>query len=142
MNPKTSKDKPEPSKDKPSDGGRRKSLGRAGEEAAIRYLEEKKYKILVRNYRQRSGEIDIIATRGRLLVFFEVKSLLGPGGDPEAYSMRQQRRLAELSECFLAQNAVSLPAEYDVRYDYIRVGRGVDGRLMVLEHIEDAFRPV
>ena len=49
-------------------------LGRRGEEAAVRLLLAKGYTILARNWRVRSGELDIVARDGRTLVFVEVKT--------------------------------------------------------------------
>ena len=49
------------------------SLGQFGEEQAARYLRRRFYSILERNYRCRFGEIDLIAKRGGVLAFVEVK---------------------------------------------------------------------
>jgi putative endonuclease len=57
-------------------------LGRRGEEAAARYLAGRGLRILARNYRSRSGEIDIVAADGRGLVLVEVKSATEGGRDP------------------------------------------------------------
>ncbi len=48
--------------------------GLSGEDAACQYLEQKGYKILRRNFRCYSGEIDIIAAKGQTLSFIEVKT--------------------------------------------------------------------
>ena len=48
--------------------------GQWAEDLATRYLEEAGYDVLQRNYRCALGEIDIIARRGGLLVFIEVKA--------------------------------------------------------------------
>lgn len=50
------------------------NLGKRGEEIAANYLENKGFKILERNFRCRTGEIDIVAALGRVLVFVEVKT--------------------------------------------------------------------
>lgn len=47
--------------------------GHTAETLACDYLLQKGLRIIERNYRQRSGEIDIIARQGALLVFIEVK---------------------------------------------------------------------
>ena len=52
----------------------RQQLGRKGEELAAAYLQKKGYCILERNFRCRRGEIDIVASRGKTLVFVEVKT--------------------------------------------------------------------
>ena len=64
----------------------KKQLGFLGEERVVNFLVEKKYQILFRNWRTKSGEIDIIALdfsnpKGVTLVFVEVKTL--PSGNPE-----------------------------------------------------------
>lgn len=62
----------------------RKVLGNQGEEIASKFLQEKGYKILQRNFHSRFGEIDIIAQEGNTLVFVEVKTRWGQSfGLPE-----------------------------------------------------------
>lgn len=51
------------------------NTGRLGEELATRYLEEKGFVITARNFRQKWGEIDIIAVFGGTTHFVEVKSV-------------------------------------------------------------------
>lgn len=54
-----------------------KNIGQIGEDIACNFLVKKKYKILFRNYRQKSDEIDIIARSfDRILVFIEVKTMV------------------------------------------------------------------
>ena len=128
----------------PGEGKRRKSLGAAGESVARRYLEDKGFRILRANYRDRTGEIDLIAYGRRMLVFCEVKTRLGDDHveDPlEDYSDSQQERLVSMSEKFLVENHETLPLDLDVRYDLLIVGDRRDGSLEVKKHIADAFRP-
>ncbi len=49
-------------------------IGRLGEEAVCKYLTERGYSIVERNYRIKGGEIDIIADNGDYIAFVEVKS--------------------------------------------------------------------
>ncbi len=51
-----------------------KEIGNLGEELAAQYLISAGYKILERNVREHIGEIDMIARKGKVLVFVEVKS--------------------------------------------------------------------
>jgi len=52
-------------------------IGQIGEDCAVKYLENRGYKILERNYRKKYGEIDIIALKDSILHFVEVKSKSG-----------------------------------------------------------------
>lgn len=49
-------------------------IGKLGEDIAVKYLEENDYYIVERNYRNKFGEIDIIAEKDNYTVFIEVKS--------------------------------------------------------------------
>jgi putative endonuclease len=53
---------------------KRQKIGEIGEEVASKYLATNNYEILDRNYTQKIGEIDIIAKRGNIIYFIEVKS--------------------------------------------------------------------
>lgn len=57
--------------------------GSIGEAVAVRFLEKKGYALIARNYRKPWGEIDIIAEKGGVVRFIEVKALSIP---PEAIS--------------------------------------------------------
>ena len=52
----------------------KQKIGKKGEDAAVKYLLEKGYKILDRNYRSKRNEIDIVASYRGIIVFVEVKS--------------------------------------------------------------------
>ena len=92
-------------------------LGRRGEEAAVRLLLAKGYTILARNWRIRSGELDIVARDGRTLVFVEVKTRRRSGfyrpGDN--LSLRQMRRnfRAALFYCRVIGKPL-LPGRFDL----------------------------
>jgi len=77
-------------------------LGQRGEEAACRYLKKQGYNIVARNYRCRSGEIDVIAIIENQIVFVEVKTRhsLHFGSPAEAVSKEKMRHLIICTECF------------------------------------------
>ena len=77
--------------------------GRAGEAAAAFLLEEKNMQILERNFRSRSGEVDIVAQDGETLVFIEVKTWSSYGIDAleQALDTKKQRKIIETSKYFL-----------------------------------------
>lgn len=51
-----------------------KLLGEKGEQAVVAWLKKQKYSILAQNYRTKWGEIDVIATKGDVVAFIEVKT--------------------------------------------------------------------
>jgi putative endonuclease len=90
--------------------------GRQGERAAERHLKKNGYKILVRNYRSRWGEIDLVCRHDGNLVFVEVKarkpdSLLAP---IQAVNSSKRRRLARTAQAYVNELSVSPPARFDV----------------------------
>jgi len=114
----------------------RPGLGRCGEDAACGVYEQLGFEIVERNHRCSLGEIDVIARRGNLLVFCEVKTRrTDRWGDPsEAVHPRKQARLRRLAGHWLATNA---PGSVSVRFDVVSVIVR-DGRTEV-EHLPDAF---
>jgi putative endonuclease len=56
---------------------RRRSVGRLGEDLATDLLGREGYKLVERNWRDRTGEIDIVARDGECWVFVEVKARHG-----------------------------------------------------------------
>ncbi len=95
----------------------RVALGKTGEDLACRELTRRGYAILARRWRQRAGEIDIIARDGDTIVFVEVKARDGGafGAAAEAVSPAKQRRLAQLAIMFLSRNRlVNCRCRFDV----------------------------
>ena len=113
-----------------------KITGNAGEKKAADYLTGKGYSILARNWRTKSGEIDIIAVKDETLVFVEVKSL--PNGTNELLQTELNRgklqRIVKTSKRFLL-NHRQYSNSY-VRYDVIVID--MPGMPDVY-HIENAF---
>lgn len=117
-------------------GLNRRSAGDWGEDLALRFLEERGYKLVERNYRTRYGEIDLILRIGQSLVFVEVKLRRGRGfGDPlEAVTPRKQEAIRSMAEQYLA--------EYEPEYDELRfdaVGILAGGGPPEIHHVEGAF---
>ncbi|HEY3175446.1 MAG TPA: YraN family protein [Candidatus Polarisedimenticolia bacterium] len=120
----------------------RQDLGLSGEELAAEHLASRGYKILARRYRTRLGEIDLVAALGGLLVFVEVKARRGGGfGAPaEAVHARKQARIMRVAQLFLLERLPRGEVEPSCRFDVISI-TWEPGRLAVIDHIEDAFRP-
>lgn len=116
---------------------RRSILGRKGEDLAAEFLERKGFRILARNYRQRLGEIDIIARAGDCVVFVEVKTRQGGGkyAPAEAVTRRKQLQIARVAQYYLA---VSRQQDFPSRFDVVTVETAMDGNHRI-DHLVNAF---
>src|SRR5947209_19564754 len=87
---------------------RRVVLGKTGEDLACGELQRRGYAILARRWRQRTGEIDIVARDGATLVFVEVKAREGHafGEAAEAVTAWKRRRLTRLALEYLARERI------------------------------------
>lgn len=114
------------------------ALGKWGEDLAVRHLEALGYEVLVRNWRCREGELDIVARAGGVLAFVEVKTRSGTAfGEPaEAVDRRKARRLHVLAARWLAEGRP--PGWHDLRFDVISVVRR-NGSAPEVRHLLGAF---
>jgi putative endonuclease len=104
----------------------RQILGKTGEDLACRELERRGYAIVARRYRQRSGELDIIARDGPTLVFIEVKARDGRafGEAVEAVTPVKRRRITELAVDYMMRHHLSdCPCRFDVVSIHFDSGR-------------------
>lgn len=83
-----------------------REVGKRGEEIAAKYLQEKGYKILERNYSTKFGEIDLIASKNNILSFVEVKLKQNEDfGTPEEMIGRGKlARVQHMAEFYLLEN--------------------------------------
>ena len=111
--------------------------GPQGEDIAVSYLEKQGYIVLVRNYRQRFGEIDIVAEDDGVLVFIEVKTRKNNryGSPFEAVDVRKQKKLSLMAQDYISRNKMENRA---ARFDVVAVLLKNDSCSEV-ELIRDAF---
>ena len=120
----------------------RQRLGRRAEDLVAARLQRVGWRLVERNFRTRSGEIDLICLDGRTLVFVEVKagrksSRIGPERPAFAVGRRKQLRLRRLAREWIAERrGPSGVAGY--RFDVVGVSFGPDGFADV-DHIRNAF---
>jgi putative endonuclease len=123
----------------------RRALGALGERLAAEHLRRAGYRIIERNYRTRYGELDIVATGARCLVFCEVKTRVrGRANGPSPFDsigMVKRSRVRQMAAQWLAERRpeVDVPAAPELRFDAIGVSLSPSGRLLSLDHLEDAF---
>jgi putative endonuclease len=124
--------------------GLKKETGILGENLAEKYLQQKNYIIVQKNFRTRSGEIDIIAISPdrKYLCFVEVKtrkqSSFGP--PEEAVDERKIKKIMRVAEEFLFLYHKIYDFEIknlNIRFDVISVEIAYDD--VKIEHIENAF---
>jgi putative endonuclease len=128
---------------------RRLATGRRGEDLAAEHLRRLGYSILARNLRGAHGEIDLIAADESAIAFVEVKTTRlkahGARQAPiapaplERLSARQRHRLRGLALSWLRERAPGSPRADTVRFDAIGVVIDAGGKLLALEHVENAW---
>jgi putative endonuclease len=117
----------------------RHRLGSVGERLAAEHLERRGFTILARNHHTRWGELDLVARDERRLVFCEVKTRrLGSSGPFDGLREAQRRRVRRMAAAWLAEQREP-PRGRELRFDAIGVTIDATGRLVALEHLENAF---
>ncbi len=96
---------------------RAENFGRLGENLASLYLRLKLYSIVAKRVKTHVGEIDLIAKKGKSLVFVEVKMRKSQDNLEQALEAVNKRRISRAAGLFLSQN--SKYYDYDLRFDVI-----------------------
>lgn len=110
-------------------------LGKWGEEEVIAHLVKNEYAIVEHNWRMNHLEIDIIASKGRDIVFVEVKTRREKGSRPEdAINARKISNMVRAANVYLRAHRVDLNARFDV------AAISGDPHDFELLYMEDAFR--
>ena len=111
--------------------------GRFYEGLAVCLLRSKGYAVIGRNLRGRRGtssEIDIIAVKGDILVFAEVKYRKRRDDTYTAITEKSKQRIINAASLFVAAHPEY--ADYEIRFDAV-----LFSGLFTVEHIKEAFRP-
>ena len=107
-------------------------VGVSAESRAAAYLTGRGYAIAARRFKSPVGEVDIVARRGRELIFVEVKARHRLDDAAWSVTPRQQKRIVAAAEAWLADHPDD--GTCDIRFDVILVAR--NGRA---QHIAAAF---
>jgi len=100
-----------------------KDVGKIGEEIAVKFLKEKGYQILDRNYRfqipgdLQRGEIDIVAKKGDTISFVEVKALKDPKIEifpEEKVNFSKSRKIIFAAQHWLTKNKIPLNSKWQI----------------------------
>lgn len=119
--------------------GRNNIVGAWGESVAAEYLRKKHYKLIATNYKTRFGEIDLIVSNNKYLVFVEVKLRKSDSfaNAFEYVDQYKQNRLHITAEIYLSANSSALQPRFDVIEIY--APEGTLTKKPKINHIEDAF---
>jgi putative endonuclease len=113
-------------------------LGDRGEQAAARFLRRRGMRVLLRGYRTRFGEIDLIARDGDTLVFVEVKARR-QGVPAEAVTSEKERRITLTALQFLRKHHL---LEVRSRFDVVAIVWPDERGEPQIEHFPNAFEAV
>lgn len=114
------------------------AIGKKGEQIALEYLQDRGYLILVKNFRCKIGEIDIIAKDREVVVFVEIRTVtsaqFGPAYNTVTYSKQQHVKRTALFYISV-NNLVNTQFRFDV------IGITLDRQTgdHHLDHIQNAF---
>ena len=111
--------------------------GRLYEQAAADRMTAEGYSIVTRNYRSRYGEIDIIASDGKFLVFAEVRARKIGAPVSAIYSITRAKihKICKTAMMYLSENKTGLQPRFDV----IAVTISPAGDILEYNHIKNAF---
>ena len=121
----------------------RQRIGRAAEDLVAARLASSGWELLERNARTRYGELDIVAFDGEALVFVEVKagrmgSAFGPERPVLSVDWRKQLRIRRLATAWMGERR-GIRRYAEIRFDAVGVTFDRGGRMLDVEHIENAF---
>ena len=99
----------------------KRQVGTQYESMAVQYLTEAGYHILERNFRCRTGEIDIIAKDGAYLVFVEVKYRASAtcGSALEAVDYRKQQSILRVAQYYMVSHGYG--TQTNCRFDVVAI---------------------
>ena len=111
--------------------------GVPGESLACRHLEGSGFVILARNYRCRSGEVDVIARHGEVTVFVEVKERHGAshGAGCDSVTFGKRRRIVRAARLYAASHRLD---ETPLRFDVVSID-WTDAVRPTIRHDQGAF---
>ena len=117
---------------------KRHVLGRRGEDYAAHYLAASGYRVLARNWRCKSGEIDLIAEEAEALIFVEVRTRRGDrwGTPEESITPAKRTKLVAAAQTYLDEHG---QADRDWRIDVLAIEIGSRGEVQRCTLIENAI---
>lgn len=115
----------------------KKSVGELGEKTAIKFLKKNKYKIRVKNFISKYGEIDIICENKEYIVFVEVKTRKVNTIISGVYAVNTAKQNHIFKTATVYMNTYHIDKQ--PRFDIIEVEYDENGKACVKEHFINAF---
>lgn len=114
-----------------------RAKGASGEEEAVRYLRANGYRITERNWTAGKLEVDIVAKKGRYIVFIEVKTRFSKSyGEPwEAVRQRKRQNIIRAADIYIQRKNISEEPRFDI-ISIVFLPEKTE-----IEHFEGAFWP-
>jgi putative endonuclease len=117
----------------------RQHLGRLGERLAAEHFARLGFSVLAQNHHTRFGELDLVLSDGRTLVFCEVKTRrLGSGQPFDGLHELKRSQVRKIAALWLSEPS-DRPWHEELRFDAIGVLVDREDGLVRLDHVENAF---
>jgi len=121
---------------------RNQEVGKLGEDIGVKYLKNKGYKILDRNFEKhvgsmKLGEIDIVARKDKVIIFCEVKTLSSEKGlSPEQrVDAKKKETIIKIAEIWLDEHKISLNSQWQI--DILAIVLNFNSHKAKIKHFEN-----
>lgn len=112
--------------------------GRKAEQRVVQYLRLRGYKIWEQRFKTTEGEIDIIAQKGKIFAFIEVKQRATQSAIDEAMDARTEKRIITCAEIWIERHYNMLPDDFEIRFDFASIIGPVNPLTKVI-YLKEAF---
>ena len=114
--------------------------GRKAEDRVATYLRLRGYKILEMRFKTSHGEVDLIARKGIIFAFVEVKQRANQKALDESMDWRGEQRIMTAAEIWVERHFTDMPPDFEMRFDYATI-LGPVSLLSEVTYLQNAFRP-